>query len=127
MQPETLLPDDDQRFRTAARDADADSRATDATAADPLNGGERWKLWNGRLLPYWYFGVAFFAALGLGAAVMWLSRRLPSRLHMHWPRALVVLGFAVATGLVIDSTEPADQEEITTYVSEECGVELPDI
>jgi hypothetical protein len=70
-----------------------------------LFGGERWKLWNGRLLPYWYFGVAFFAALGLGAAVMWLSRRLPSRLHMHWPRALVILGFAVATGLVIDSTE----------------------
>ena len=70
-----------------------------------LFGGERWKLWNGRLLPYWYFGVAFFAALGLGAAVMWLSRRLPSRLHMHLPRALIVLGFAVATGLVIDSTE----------------------
>jgi hypothetical protein len=70
-----------------------------------LFGGERWKLWNGRLLPYWYFGVAFFAALGLGAAVMWLSRRLPSRLHMHLPRALIVLGFAVATGLVVDSTE----------------------
>jgi hypothetical protein len=70
-----------------------------------LFGGERWKLWNGRLLPYWYFGVAFFAALGLGVAVMWLSRRLPSRLSVHWPRALIVVGFAVATGLVIDSTE----------------------
>ena len=70
-----------------------------------LFGGERWKLWNGRLLPYWYFGVAFFAALGFGAAVMWLSRRLPSRLHMHLPRALIVIGFAVATGLVIDSSE----------------------
>ena len=42
-------------------------------------GGERWKLWNGRLLPYWYFGVAFFAAVGVGAATIWLSRRLPSR------------------------------------------------
>jgi len=68
-------------------------------------GGERWKLWNGRLLPYWYFGVAFFAALGLGVAVMWLSRRLPSRLSTHWPRALMVVAFAVATGLVVDSTE----------------------
>lgn len=68
-------------------------------------GGERWKLWNGRLLPYWYFGVAFFAALGLGVAVMWLSRRLPSRLSTHWPRALIVVAFAVAIGLVVDSTE----------------------
>ena len=70
-----------------------------------LFGGERWKLWNGRLLPYWYFGVAFFAALGLGVAVMWLSRRLPSRIHTNFPRALIVLGFAVGTGLVIDSNE----------------------
>ena len=70
-----------------------------------LFGGERWKLWNGRLLPYWYFGVAFFAALGLGVAIMWLSRRLPSRVNSHWARGVIVLGFAVATGLVVDSTE----------------------
>jgi hypothetical protein len=70
-----------------------------------LFAGERWKLWNGRLLPYWYFGVAFFAALGLGIAVMWLSRRLPSRLHAHWARGLIAVGFAVATGLVVESTE----------------------
>jgi len=70
-----------------------------------LFGGERWKLWNGRLLPYWYFGVAFFAALGLGVAVMWLSRRLPSRIHSHWPRALLITAFAVATGLVVESSE----------------------
>lgn len=70
-----------------------------------LFGGERWKLWNGRLLPYWYFGVAFFAALGLGVAVIWLSRRIPSRVHAHWVRAVVAVGFAVATGLVVDSEE----------------------
>ena len=68
-------------------------------------GGERWKLWNGRLLPYWYFGVAFFAAVGVGAAVIWLSRRLPSRLSTHWPRALILLVTIVACALVIDSTE----------------------
>ncbi|HUG32462.1 MAG TPA: hypothetical protein VMM14_06175, partial [Acidimicrobiia bacterium] len=73
-----------------------------------LFGGERWKLWNGRLLPYWYFGVAFFAALGLGVAIMWLSRRLPSRVHMNWPRAVIAVGFAVAAGLVAESNEFPD-------------------
>ena len=67
--------------------------------------GERWKLWNGRLLPYWYFGVAFFAAVGFGAAVIWLSRRLPSRISTHWARLVLVVGTTVAVGLVIDSTE----------------------
>jgi hypothetical protein len=80
-------------------------------------GGERWKLWNGRLLPYWYFGVAFFAALGLGVAVIWLSRRLPSRLHIHWPRAFLVVSFAVATGLVIDSVEFPDWSWIVVVVA----------
>jgi hypothetical protein len=70
-----------------------------------LFGGERWKLWNGRLLPYWYFGVAFFAAVAAGAAVVWLSRRLPSRLSAHWPRALLALITIVASALVADSTE----------------------
>jgi hypothetical protein len=68
-------------------------------------GGERWKLWNGRLLPYWYFGVAFFAAVGAGAAIIWLSRRLPSRLSTYWPRALIALVTVVACVLVYDSTE----------------------
>ena len=66
-------------------------------------GGERWKLWNGRLLPYWYFGVAFFAAVGAGAVVIWLSRRLPSRVSAHWPRALIALVTVVASSLVADS------------------------
>ncbi len=68
-------------------------------------GGERWKLWNGRLLPYWYFGVAFFAAVGAGAAIIWLSRRLPSRISTHFPRALIAMVTVVACALVIDSTE----------------------
>lgn len=65
----------------------------------------RWKLYNGRLLPYWYFGVAYLAALGLGVMAMWLSRRLPSRIPMHWPRVMLVVVFAVAAGLVADSSE----------------------
>ncbi len=67
--------------------------------------GERWKLYNGRLLPYWYFGVAFFAAIGFGAAVVWLSRRLPDRVHKYWVSAVLAVTFAVATGLVLDSAE----------------------
>ncbi|MFZ0013407.1 MAG: hypothetical protein WAL25_04755 [Acidimicrobiia bacterium] len=80
-------------------------------------GEARWKLYNGRLLPYWYFGLAFFAALGLGAAVMWLSRRLPSRVSTHWPRAVVVVGFAVAVGLVADSTEFPDWAWVAVVVA----------
>jgi hypothetical protein len=70
-----------------------------------LFGGERWKLWNGRLLPYWYFGVALFAAVGAGAVVIWLSRRLPSRISAHWPRALIALVTVVAASIVADSSE----------------------
>jgi hypothetical protein len=51
-----------------------------------------WKLWNGRLLPYWYFGVMFFAALGLGAFAMWAGRRLPGQVSRLWPRVLAGLG-----------------------------------
>ena len=71
-------------------------------------GDSRWKLYNGRLMPYWYFGLAFFAALGLGATVMWLSRRLPSRVSIYLPRAMLVVGFATAAGLVADSAEFPD-------------------
>lgn len=68
-------------------------------------GGERWKLWNGRLLPYWYFGVAFFAGVALGALVLWASRRLPSRVSVNWLRALIAAATAVGATLVSRSTE----------------------
>ena len=80
-------------------------------------GGERWKLWNGRLLPYWYFGVAFFAALGLAVGVMWLSRRLPSRVSTYLPRAIIAIAFGVAMGLVIDSTEFPEWSWIVVVVA----------
>ncbi|MCI0424260.1 MAG: hypothetical protein L0Z47_00215 [Actinobacteria bacterium] len=62
--------------------------------------GERWKLWNGRLLPYWYFGICFFAAVALGAAVVWMSRRLPQRTTTHLVRAAIIVVGTVAAGLV---------------------------
>jgi hypothetical protein len=48
---------------------------------------------------------------------MWLSRRLPSRVSTYLPRAIIVIGFAVATGLVIDSTEFPDWSWIVVVVA----------
>ncbi|HEX6946800.1 MAG TPA: hypothetical protein VF246_05580 [Acidimicrobiia bacterium] len=79
-------------------------------------GGERWKLWNGRLLPYWYFGVAFFAAVGVGAAVVWMSRRLPERISSHFARALVLVSTAVAVGLVAVSTKVQDLGLVPAWI-----------
>ena len=62
--------------------------------------GDRWKLWNGRLLPYWFFGLYLFAGLAVGLAGDALLRRLPERMSVWWTRALLLAGgvvtFAVA-------------------------------
>lgn len=60
----------------------------------------RWKLWNGRLLPFWYFGATFFAAIGVGAFCLWLAKRLPDRISGLVPRALFVAAGAVAVILI---------------------------
>ena len=60
----------------------------------------RWKLWNGRLLPFWYFGVTFFAAIALGGIVMWLARRLPERVSGFLPRILGTIVGIVAVVLL---------------------------
>lgn len=64
----------------------------------------RWKLWNGRLLPYWYFGVAFLAAVAVGAVTRWVGRQLPDRVHAHLPRAVFAL--AAAAAFLVASTNP---------------------
>ncbi|MGH8928437.1 MAG: hypothetical protein ACRDWH_08805 [Acidimicrobiia bacterium] len=64
----------------------------------------RWKLWNGRLLPFWYFGVTFFAAVALGAGAMWLARRLPERMSGLVPRITGLVAGVVA--VVLLATEP---------------------
>ena len=64
----------------------------------------RWKLWNGRLLPFWYFGVTFFAAIALGGAVMWLARRLPERVSGLVPRVIAMLVALMA--IVLLAREP---------------------
>ncbi len=66
----------------------------------PSLGEGHWKLWNGRLLPYWYFGINLFAALAVGMAAGWLARRLPERLSPWWSRGLVAM-LGVALGWLI--------------------------
>ena len=67
-------------------------------------GDFHFKLWNGRLLPYWYFGVVYFASIGVAAAALVVSRRLPDRLSSWWARGFIA--FAVVSGvLVVVSSE----------------------
>ena len=51
------------------------------------------KLYNARLLPYWYFTVFLFAGIGVGAAVVAAARRLRGG---HATRSLAAAGAAVA-------------------------------
>lgn len=75
--------------------------------APSLFGDGRFKLWNGRLLPYWYFGVVFFAALAVGAAVLQASRRLPDRLSPWWLRVFISLAAVVGVVVVVGTDLPA--------------------
>ena len=54
------------------------------------------KLWNGRFLPFFFFGVWVLAGIALGVGLKALSRRLPERFGVWWVRALVIAGTAVA-------------------------------
>lgn len=61
----------------------------------------RWKLWNGRLLPYWYFGVAFLGAIAVGFAARWILRQLPGTASMWWARGLLAVTGGVAVFLAV--------------------------
>jgi len=75
--------------------------------APGLFGDGRFKLWNGRLLPYWYFGVVFFASLAVGAAVLQAARRLPDHLSAWWARAFIVVAAMVGVIVVTSSDLPS--------------------
>ncbi len=65
----------------------------------------RWKFWNGRMLPYWYFGVVYFAALAIGSLVSGWVRRLPE----HSPRGVVRIVLAVVGALAVYQTSANDE------------------
>lgn len=66
----------------------------------------RFKLWNGRLLPYWYFGVCFFAGIGLGVVLVRASRRLPATVSAWWARAAIAAGGAGGVWLLLGTPLP---------------------
>ncbi|HVR33257.1 MAG TPA: hypothetical protein VMS74_11185 [Acidimicrobiia bacterium] len=74
--------------------------------APGLFGDVHFKLWNGRLLPYWYFGIVYFASVGVAAAGLFATRRLPDRLSLFWARAAIALGGVVGIIVVTTSELP---------------------
>ena len=65
---------------------------------------QRWKLWNGRLLPYWYFGVAFLAAIAAGFAARWAVRQMPATASAWWSRGLFGVAGAIVVALSVRDT-----------------------
>ena len=52
--------------------------------------GQGAKLWNGRVLPHWFFGLHIFAGIAVGLLVAGVVRRLPARVSRWWVRGAVV-------------------------------------
>ena len=66
---------------------------------------DRWKLYNGRLLPYWYFGVVFLAMLAVGALLKVIARRLP-RTASPVAAAITAIGaVALVAAILIPSSD----------------------
>ena len=50
------------------------------------------KLWNGRVLPHWFFGMYLFAGIGVGLLAAAAVRRLPAKVSSWWIRGGVGAG-----------------------------------
>ena len=48
------------------------------------------KLWNGRALPHWFYGLHLFAGIAVGLLVVAAIRRLPERLPTWWVQTGIV-------------------------------------
>lgn len=63
-----------------------------------------WKLWNGRLLPFWFFGIVMLSGIAVGVGSKAFARRLPAHISIGWlslpivSAALVALSIALAQG-----------------------------
>ena len=57
--------------------------------------GQGAKLWNGRVLPHWFFGLHLFAGIAVGLLVAAVVHRLPERVSRWWVRGAVAVGTLV--------------------------------
>jgi hypothetical protein len=57
------------------------------------------KLYNARLLPYWYFSVYLLAGIGVGAAVQALARRMRGGESPRWALAIVAAVVMLVLGI----------------------------
>ena len=60
--------------------------------------GQGAKLWNGRALPHWFFGLHVFAGIAVGLLAIRAVRALPERISRWWIRgalALILLALVV--------------------------------
>ena len=48
------------------------------------------KLWNGRALPHWFYGLHLFAGIAVGLLVVAVCRRLPERTPIWWIQTGIV-------------------------------------
>lgn len=62
----------------------------------PDLGSWQQKLWNGRFLPFFYFGIFVFAGLAIGQGIRQLTRRLPEKASVWWIRGLIAILTAIA-------------------------------
>ncbi len=65
------------------------------------------KLWNGRVLPHWFFGLHFLAGLAIGLLIVAVCRRLPERIPLVWTQvAIAAITLWAVFGLTIGTTLP---------------------
>ncbi len=57
------------------------------------------KFWNGRFLPFWYFGLHVFAGLAAGLTVLAVARRFPARPQVPPALTLAAMGVFVVGAL----------------------------
>ncbi len=64
------------------------------------------RVWNGRFLPFWFFGLHFLAAVAVGSGVKALARRLPRSHTTWWLRGAWVVLVGLAAIWVAGSSPP---------------------
>ncbi|MCE2528787.1 MAG: hypothetical protein J4G11_02820 [Acidimicrobiia bacterium] len=74
------------------------------------------KLWNGRALPHWFYGLHLFAGIAVGLLVVAACRRLPERTPIWWIQ-IGVVGAVLVLMFGADIGDPAwDLEGMAGWV-----------